>query len=120
MTIRQKVSPSCIRSTLQPRSRATASSASRAAGTCPRAVLVKKSRSSVGCDVRCYASRAAPPARRKPLLAGVERIAWPPPAGRPTDPVGRRPPRCLPHARAGDQRRHADRTARGTTRYTAV
>jgi len=44
--------------------------ASRAAETWPRSGVVKKSRSSVGRAVRCCASRAAPPASRKPLLAG--------------------------------------------------
>src|SRR6202034_701886 len=41
-----------------------------AAGTWTRSGAVKKSRSSVGLAVRCCASSAAPPASRKPLLAG--------------------------------------------------
>ena len=110
MTIRQKVSLSWIRSAVQPRWRAAASSASRAAGTCPRSGAVKKSRSSVARDVRCCASRAPPPARRKPLLAGraknslatsswkADRSGWPPPA---TTPLPRRRARSAAPTRTG-------------------
>jgi len=70
MTSRQYVLLSWIRSVLQPRPRDAASRASRAAGTCPVSGVVKKSRSSVGRVVRCCATRAAPPASKKPALSG--------------------------------------------------
>ena len=62
----QNVSLPWIRCADQPRWRAAASSASPAARTCPRSETVKKSRSSVGRAVRCWASKAAPPVSRKP------------------------------------------------------
>ena len=64
-------------------------------GTCPRSGAVKKSRSSVARDVRCCASRAPPPARRKPLLAGraknsLANSSWK------ADRSGRLPPATTP------------------------